>query len=257
MSTMMESRTDPMGIVYLVGAGPGDPELITVKGLRLLQQAEVVVYDRLVPPPLLRQTSPQAEMIYAGKAPGHHALRQEEINALLVDRARKGKRVVRLKGGDPSVFGRAGEEIAALRAADVPYVIVPGVTAAVAGAAGAGLSLTHRSHSSVVVLATGTEAGEGESPRSTAMWQALGSMGGTLVFYMAVKQLANITAALIQAGRSPEEAALVIQEACTAREKIVVGTLADIAAKSCAAAIQPPALLICGEVVRLSPWQTP
>ncbi|HXH08468.1 MAG TPA: uroporphyrinogen-III C-methyltransferase [Alphaproteobacteria bacterium] len=247
---MMTEHEDQAGVVYLVGAGPGDPELITVKGLRLLRQADVVIYDRLVPPQLLRQTSPQAEMIYAGKAPGHHALRQEQINALLIDRARKGHMVVRLKGGDPSVFGRAGEEIAALRAVDIPYVIVPGVTAAVAGAAGAGLSLTHRNLSSVVVLTTGTEAEEGESPSSTTMWQSLGNIGGTLVFYMAVKQLGTITNALIRAGRSPEESALVIQEACTAREKIVVGTLADIAAKSRAAAIQPPALLICGKITQ-------
>lgn len=247
---MTNEREDQMGIVYLVGAGPGDPELITVKGLRLLQEADVVVYDRLVPPPLLRQTSPQAEMIYAGKAPGHHTLRQEQINALLIDRARRGKKVVRLKGGDPSVFARAGEEIAALRAAGVAYAIVPGVTAAVAGAAGAGVSLTHRRLSSLVVLATGTEAEDGESSSANAMWSSLGSIGGTLVFYMAVKQLANITNALIRAGRPPEEAALVIQEATTPRAKVVVGTLADIAEKSRAAAIQPPALLICGAVVQ-------
>lgn len=239
-----------MGTVYLVGAGPGDPELITVRGLRLLQQADVVVYDRLVPPTLLPKTSPQADLIYAGKAPGHQVLSQEQINALLIDRARQGKMVVRLKGGDPSIFGRAGEEVRALRAADIPYVMVPGVTAAVAGAAGAGLSLTQRGLVSMVVLATGTEAEGGESPDSGKMWSALGGIGGTLVFYMAVKQLANITKALIRAGRHPEEPALVIQEASTGREKMVVGTLADIAEKSRAAAIQPPALLICGPVVR-------
>jgi uroporphyrin-III C-methyltransferase len=245
----MNSNKDSAGTVYLVGAGPGDPELITVRGLRLLQEAGVVIYDRLVPPLLLRQTLPQAELIYAGKSPGHHVLSQAQINALLIDRARKGNQVVRLKGGDPSVFGRAGEEMTALRQAEIPYVIVPGVTAAVAGAAGAGLSLTKRGVSSVVVLATGTEAEESESLGSGTMWNALGGLGGTLVFYMAVKQLANITRALIHAGRPPEEPALVIQEAHTAREKIVVGTLADIAAKSHAAAIQPPALLICGEIV--------
>ena len=238
-----------VGTVYLVGAGPGDPELITVRGLRLLQEAEVVVYDRLVPPQLLRQTLPQAELIYAGKSPGHHVLSQAQINAVLIDRARKGNTVVRLKGGDPSVFGRAGEEMTALRQAEIPYAIVPGITAAVAGAAGAGLSLTQRGVSSVVVLATGTEAEDGEATGSATMWNALGGIGGTLVFYMAVKQLANITNALIRAGRHPEEAALVIQEACTAHEKIVVGTLGDIAAKSRAAAIQPPALLICGGIV--------
>ncbi len=247
---MTENSSEPsVGTVYLVGAGPGDPELITVRGLRLLQQAHVVIYDRLVPPQLLRQTLPQAELIYAGKSPGHHVLSQVQINALLIDRAHKGNQVVRLKGGDPSVFGRAGEEMAAMRQAEVPYVIVPGVTAAVAGAAGAGLSLTKRGVSSVVVLATGTEAEEGEALGSGTMWNALGGLGGTLVFYMAVKQLANITNALIHAGRRPEEPALVIQEAHTARERIVVGTLADIAAKSRAAAIQPPALLICGEIV--------
>jgi uroporphyrin-III C-methyltransferase len=239
-----------VGTVYLIGAGPGDPELITVRGLRLLQQADVVVYDRLVPPPLLRQTSPQAELIYAGKAPGHQVLSQKQIHAVLIDRARKGKMVVRLKGGDPSIFGRAGEEVAALQKAAIPYSIVPGVTAAVAGAAGAGLSLTHRGIASLVVLATGTEAEDGDASAAPPMWNALGDIGGTLVFYMAVKQLTNITNALIRAGRRPEEAALVIQEACTPREKIVVGTLADIAAKSRAAAIQPPALLICGAVVR-------
>jgi uroporphyrin-III C-methyltransferase len=226
-----DSKADSMGTVYLVGAGPGDPELITVRGQRILQQAQVVIYDRLVPPQLLRQTLPQAELIYAGKSPGHHVLRQAQINTLLIDRARKGNLVVRLKGGDPSVFGRAGEEMAALRQAEIPYVIVPGVTSAVA------------------VLATGTEAEDGAAPGSGTKWNALGDIGGTLVFYMAVKQLANITAELIRAGRPPEEPALVIQEAHTAREKIVVGTLADIAAKSHAAAIQPPALFICGEVV--------
>jgi uroporphyrin-III C-methyltransferase len=245
----MNANADSAGTVYLVGAGPGDPELITVRGLRLLQQADVVIYDRLVPPQLLRQTLPQAELIYAGKSPGHHVLSQGQINALLIDRARKGNLVVRLKGGDPSVFGRAGEEMAALRQAEIPYAVVPGVTAAVAGAAGAGLSLTQRGVSSVLVLATGTEAEDSESSTSATMWNALGDIGGTLVFYMAVKQLPNITDALIRAGRPPEETAMVIQEACTAREKIVVGTLADIAAKSRAAAIQPPALLICGGVV--------
>jgi uroporphyrin-III C-methyltransferase len=250
MRMTMNPNESDVGTVYLVGAGPGDPELITVRGLRLLQQTDVVVYDRLVPPTLLRQTSPRAELIYAGKAPGHHVLSQEQIHAVLIDRARKGKMVVRLKGGDPSIFGRAGEEVAALQKADIPHSIVPGVTAAMAGAAGAGLSLTHRGISSLVVLATGTEAEDGEASAAPPMWNALGDIGGTLVFYMAVKQLANITNALIRAGRPPEEAALVIQEACTPREKIVVGTLADIAAKSRAAAIQPPALLICGAVVR-------
>src|SRR5919109_3616641 len=159
-----DAKAQSVGTVYLVGAGPGDPELITVRGLRLLQHADVVVYDRLVPPQLLRQTSPRAELIYAGKSPGHHVLSQAQINALLIDRARKGNMVVRLKGGDPSVFGRAGEEMAALRQAEVPYAVVPGITAAVAGAAGAGLSLTQRGVSSVVVLATGTEAEEGATP---------------------------------------------------------------------------------------------
>ncbi len=246
---MMNSRQGRKGTVYLVGAGPGDPELITVKGLRLLQQADVVVYDRLASPTLLGHTLPHAELIYAGKVPGKRVLSQEQITALLIEHARQGKIVVRLKGGDPSIFGRAGEEVAALRKADIPYVIVPGVTAALAGAAGAGVSLTHRGIASVVVIATGTEAEGGKAPTSGTMWSALGGIGGTLVFYMAVKQLENIANALIRAGRRPEEAALVIQEACTPRERIVVGTLADIAAKSRAAAIKPPALLICGTIV--------
>src|SRR5262245_61723993 len=182
-------REGRVGTVYLVGAGPGDPELITVRGLRLLQQADVVIYDRLVPPQLLPQTSPQAELIYAGKSPGHHVMRQAQINTLLIDRARKGNLVVRLKGGDPSVFGRAGEAMAACRHAEMPYATLPGRTAAVAGAAGAGLSLTQRGVSSLVVLATGTEAEDNESPGAGLTWDALGGIGGTLVFYMAVKQL--------------------------------------------------------------------
>jgi uroporphyrin-III C-methyltransferase len=246
----MTPQAENIGTVYLVGAGPGDPELITVRGLRLLQEADVVIYDRLVPPMLLPKASPQAELIYAGKAPGHHVLSQAQIQALLIDRARKGKMVVRLKGGDPSIFGRAGEEVAALREAGIPFSIVPGVTAAVAGAARAGVALTQRGVSSVVVLATGTEAEDGEASGSGMRLNALGGIEGTLVFYMAVKQLSTITSELIRAGRRPEEAAMVIQEACTEREKIVVGTLADIAAKSHAASIQPPALLICGPVAK-------
>src|ERR671922_2167494 len=145
-----DAKAESVGTVYLVGAGPGDPELITVRGLRILQQADVVIYDRLVPPQLLRQTLPQAELIYAGKSPGHHVFSQAQINALLIDRARKGNMVVRLKGGDPSVFGRAGEEMAALRQAEIPYAIVPGITAAVAGAAGGGVFLSRPGVSSVV-----------------------------------------------------------------------------------------------------------
>ncbi len=243
-----------MGIVSLVGAGPGDPELITVKGLDRLRRADVVVYDRLIPTALLREVRPDAELVDAGKAPGRQAMTQPEIHALLIDRARAGRRVVRLKGGDPSIFGRAGEELDALRRARVPVEIVPGVTAAVAAAAAAGISLTHRELASTVILTTGTEASAKEG--SSLPWRDLGQVEGTLVFYMPIREMERLTRTLVALGRDPDEAALVVQDASTGRQRLVAGRLGEIARQAREQGIGSPAVLISGPTVSQCPeWR--
>lgn len=240
------------GLVSLVGAGPGDPELITLKGLRRLRQAEVVIYDRLVPAALLEEVRPDAQCINAGKTRGKQVLTQEDIQALLIAQARAGLHVVRLKGGDPSIFGRSGEEIQALTAAGIPFEIIPGVTAATAAAARAGIPLTQRQRSSTVVLTTGEDAAADLAPS----WKALGALQGTLVVYMPVHHLEQITAALIEGGRAPGEAALVVEGAYTAQERILAGALSTIAEQAREADIHAPALLLCGPTVEAcSLWQ--
>src|SRR5207249_3728059 len=189
-----QPRAGVRGFVSFIGAGPGDPDLITVKALRRLREAEVIVHDRLVPEALLDEVAAGAEIIDVGKAPRRHCIGQSEINWLLVDRARRRRNVARLKGGDPAIFGRLAEEIAAVRAAGVPFEIIPGVTAATAAAALAGISLTERGAASMVVLATGTDH-SGQLP-ATLDWDLLARADATLVFYMAVQGLPTITAAL-------------------------------------------------------------
>ncbi|MBI4246916.1 MAG: uroporphyrinogen-III C-methyltransferase [Candidatus Rokubacteria bacterium] len=244
--TVAEARP-PEALVSFVGAGPGDPELITLKGLRRLRAADVVIHDRLIPAALLVQARPDAEIIDAGKAPGRHCPAQEDINRLIVDRATRGGRVVRLKGGDPSLFGRLGEELAAVRAAGLPFEVIPGVTAATAAAAPAGISLTERRSASTVVLATGTD--HTGRPATGLDWELLARPDVTAVFYMAVRGLDTITTALRAFGRDPREPALVVERAWTPAGRILAGGLGDIAGVAREAGAEAPALLIVGPTV--------
>jgi uroporphyrinogen III methyltransferase / synthase len=245
------------GKVYLVGAGPGDPGLMTVKGLKLLARADVIVYDQLACPELLKQARPGAEVIYVGKKAGAHTLAQGGINQLLVDKARAGLTVVRLKGGDPFVFGRGGEEAEALAAAGARFEVVPGVTSAVAVPAYAGIPVTHRAHTTLVTFITGHE--DPTKEESTIPWQNLGANPGTLVFLMGVKNLAENCRRLVQAGRPEDTPAAVIQSGTLPEQRTVTGTLADIADRAREAGIRPPAILVVGGVAalreRLAWWE--
>ena len=237
-------------MVYLVGAGPGDPGLITVRGLSLLRRADVVVYDQLANPELLKEAKASAELLYVGKKAGAHAVPQGGINELLVQKARAGLTVVRLKGGDPFVFGRGGEEAEELAAAGIPFEVVPGVTSAVAAPAYAGIPVTHRRYTTLATFITGHEDPAKEA--STIPWAALGQNPGTLVFLMGVKNLAENCRRLVAAGRAPETPAAVIQSGTTLTQRTVVGTLATIAARAREVDISPPAVLVVGGVVELA-----
>ena len=229
--------------VSFVGAGPGDPELVTLKALRRLREADVVIHDRLVPRELLEETGPDTELIDAGKAPGRHCLGQAEINHLLVDRARRRGRVVRLKGGDPGVFGRLAEEIETVRAAGIRFEIVPGVSAALAAASRLGISLTERGRAPTLLFATGADR-HGTLPALD--WEMLARSEGTLVFYMAVATLASITANLTTLGRDPREPAVVVERVGGPGERIVAGRLGDIAERARRAGVEAPAVLMIG-----------
>src|SRR3954447_3180341 len=196
-------------MVYLVGAGPGDPRLMTRRALELIARADAILYDRLIPPGALDGARPGADLRYVGKQPGGHAMEQDDINALLVDLARSGGEVVRLKGGDPFVFGRGGEEAQALADAGVRFEVVPAVTAGVAAPAYAGIPVTHRDDASAVAFITGHE--DPAKPGAALDWQALAAFPGTLVFYMGVRNLDAIAGRLIEAGRMPDEPAAVIE----------------------------------------------
>ncbi|MDI6852688.1 MAG: uroporphyrinogen-III C-methyltransferase [Deltaproteobacteria bacterium] len=245
------------GKVYLVGAGPGDPGLITVKGRKVLSRADVVVYDQLASPELLREARPEAELIYVGKKAGEHALPQSGINRLLVDKAGEGKTVVRLKGGDPFVFGRGGEEAEALAAAGITFEVVPGVSAAVAVPAYAGIPVTHRGLASLVTFITGHE--DPAKPESDIPWDILAKTRGTLVFLMGVKNLAENCRRLVAGGRPADTPAAVIQSGTLPTQRTVTGVLGDIAELAKAADIRPPAVLVVGEVAalrdRLAWWE--
>ena len=233
--------------VYLVGAGPGDPDLITVKGLRCLRRADVVVYDRLIDPALLDEARPDAARIFVGKGAGYHTMPQEQINALLVAQARQGRVVVRLKGGDPFVFGRGGEEAAALAAAGIPFEVVPGVSAAIAVPAYAGIPVTHRGHGSLMTVVTAHEC----APAAGVDWEALARVGGTLIIMMGVAALPRVTQRLRDGGLAPHTPATVIEQGTTAQQRVVEGTLADIAERAAAADIRPPAITVIGAVAAL------
>ncbi|MDJ0945204.1 MAG: siroheme synthase CysG [Kiloniellales bacterium] len=241
-------RRAPRGRVALVGAGPGDPELLTLKALRLLQDAEVVVYDKLVGPEILDYARRDAERIYVGKAPGRHSHGQAEINEILLREARAGKRVVRLKGGDPFVFGRGGEELERLLRHGVEVELVPGITAATGCAAVAGIPLTHRDHASAVTFVSG----QGKDGAPELDWAALASRRHTLAVYMGVAGSAGLSRELIAQGRDPETPVAVIERGSLPGERKVFGTLRGLGALIAREKIQAPALIVIGEVVRLA-----
>lgn len=235
------------GKVYLVGAGPGDPELMTLKAKRLLSEADVVLFDRLLDPRMLEGA--KGELIDVGKSAGSHKLSQEGINRLLIEKAEEGNMVVRLKGGDPYLFGRGGEEALALRERGIAVEVVPGVTSAVAAPELAGIPVTHRGIVSAFTVVTGHEEPGKDSPLD---WGALAKLGGTLVVLMGVSMLEKNIGQLIAGGRSPETPAAVVEKGGWATQRLVTGTLADIAEKARRAKVEPPAILVVGDVVRLS-----
>ncbi|MCX7915712.1 MAG: uroporphyrinogen-III C-methyltransferase [Verrucomicrobiae bacterium] len=238
-----------LGKVYLVGAGPGDPGLITVRGVECLQRAEVVVYDKLANPVLLQYAPASAERIYAGKDPQKHTLTQEEINQLLIDRARAGRTVVRLKGGDPVVFGRGSEEAEALRAAGIEYELVPGVSSAIAGPMYAGIPVTHRGLATAFLVVTGHEDPTKESPQVD--WEQVARFFGTRVILMGVERIGAIASELMRHGLAADTPVAMVQDATLPRQRVVTGTLATIAEVAEREQIRPPAITVVGDVVRL------
>lgn len=237
------------GKVYLVGAGPGDPELITLRGKACLSKADAVVYDNLANRTFLRYAKEGAELIYVGKKGGCHTMTQEEINRLIVKRAGRGELVVRLKGGDPFVFGRGGEEAQELVKAGVEFEVVPGITSAIAVPAYAGIPLTHRNFTSTVAFITGHE--DPKKEKSDIAWDKLATGVGTLVFLMGVSNLPRIAESLMEHGRPPETPVAVIQRGTVANQKTVVGALQDIGRLAKEHLVKPPAVIVVGEVVRL------
>ena len=244
------NRSPEPGLVWLVGAGPGDPGLITVKGMRCIAEADVVIYDVLANPVLLDRARPGCELLFAGKQAGRHSMKQEEISALIAEKALEGKRVCRLKGGDPFVFGRGGEEALHLRAKGVPFEVVPGVTSAVAVPAYAGIPVTHRGAAVSFRVITGHEAPG--KPESDHNWDEIAATEGTLVFLMGVRNLPLICERLIAGGRKPETPAAIIERGTGPAQRTVLATLADIVPRMEEAGIKPPAITVVGEVAALS-----
>ncbi len=238
-----------VGSVALVGGGPGDPGLITVTGRRLLAEADVVVADRLGPGALLDELEPDVEIVLAGKAPGAHTLTQDQINALIVDRALAGHRVVRLKGGDPFVFGRGGEEALACVRAGVPFQVVPGVTSAVAAPAYAGIPVTHRGITQDFAVVSAHL--DPSQPGATVDWEALAKGPGTLVLLMAVAHLESISAELIKRGRAATTPVAVIRDGTMPGQQVLTSTLEHVAADAARQRITPPAVVVIGAVVGL------
>ena len=239
------------GDVTLVGAGPGDPELLTLKALRALQDADVILHDRLVPPAVLDLARRDAARICVGKAAGAIGSTQEEINALLIELAHQGKRVVRLKGGDPFVFGRGGEELQALVRARINFSVVPGITAALGAAAYAGIPLTHRDFAHSVTFVSGHAQGHGEAPGPEPDWRALAMPGATAVFYMGLARLDHIVEKLLEHGAVGQRPAAIIAQGTTAYQRVITATLATLRGVSSEARLESPALLVVGDVVAL------
>jgi uroporphyrin-III C-methyltransferase/precorrin-2 dehydrogenase/sirohydrochlorin ferrochelatase/uroporphyrin-III C-methyltransferase len=242
-------RVTTAGKIYLVGAGPGDPELLTVKALRLIQTADTVVYDRLVSDEILQLIPESVARVYVGKASGRHTLSQAEINALLVELARKGRRVVRLKGGDPFIFGRGGEEALVLARHGIAFEVVPGITAAQACAAYAGIPLTHRGLAHSVQFLTGQRM---ENATLNMDRASLGDPNQTLVIYMGLGHVGEIVHGLIAAGRAQSTPAAIVERGSTARQRSITTTLADLPTAVRRNGIEAPALLIVGAVVALA-----
>ncbi|MEE8188654.1 MAG: siroheme synthase CysG [Kiloniellales bacterium] len=237
----------PAGEVYLVGTGPGDPDLLTFRALRLTQQAEVVLYDRLIGEGILKLVRRDAERIYVGKMPKEHTLQQEDISEMLVRLAKEGKRVLRLKGGDPFMFGRGGEEIATLSGEGIPFQVVPGVTAANGCAAYAGIPLTHRDHAQACIFVTG----HGKDGGPDLNWDALIHTNQTVVVYMGLSSLTEITRGFIDHGAAPDTPAAVVDSGTRRAQRVVTGTLETLADEAAGAGLEGPALIIVGSVVTL------
>ncbi len=245
----MSQAGTPAGKVWLVGAGPGDPELLTVKAVRLIAAADAIVYDHLVGADIRAAFPAGAQLYYVGKKAARHTLKQHEINQLLVDLARQGLAVVRLKGGDPFIFGRGGEELEVLHAAGIPFEVVPGITAAAGCAAYAGFPLTHRDHAQAVVLVTGHRH-EGEDGLDLD-WAALARPRQTVVFYMGVGAAGEICRQMIGHGLPPHTPAAIVRQGTLPGQQAVYATLADLPQHLAAAGIKPPALIVVGDVVGL------
>ena len=246
---MIKTTTTKQGLVYLIGAGPGDPGLITVKGLECIKIADVVIYDRLAGPRLLEHSRPDARCIYVGKGPDRHTLTQDEINSLLVEEASQGHIVARLKGGDPFVFGRGGEEAEELVRHGIPFEVVPGITSAIAVPAYAGIPVTHRSHTSTLAIITGNEDPDKED--SSIQWSKIATGAGTLVFLMGMGNLPAISSKLIEHGRDPQTPVALIRWGTRPEQRTLVGNLANIAGLAQEANFKNPAIIVVGEVVKL------
>ncbi|MEJ9234706.1 uroporphyrinogen-III C-methyltransferase [Bacillus cereus] len=236
-----------MGKVYIVGAGPGDPDLITVKGLKCIEKADVILYDRLVNKELLSHAKPDADLIYCGKLPNYHTMKQETINTFLIKYAKKGKVVTRLKGGDPFVFGRGGEEAEALAKQGVPFEIIPGISAGIAAPAYAGIPATHRDASASFAIVTGHRK---EGAEEEVKWESLAKGVETLAVYMGVSNLPYICEQLMKHGKDKSTPAAIIEQGTTSMQRTVVGTLGTIVDVAKKEQIQNPSMIVIGEVVR-------
>ncbi|MEH6942517.1 uroporphyrinogen-III C-methyltransferase [Bacillus sp. JJ722] len=247
-----------MSKVYLVGAGPGDLDLITVKGLKCIQQADIILYDRLVNPELLQFAKKEADVVYCGKQPGDHSMHQETISYSLVHYAKKGKIVVRLKGGDPFVFGRGGEEAEVLVKHGIPFEIIPGITAGIAAPAYAGIPVTHRDCSASFALVTGHRQ---DGKEDDVKWESLAKGIDTLAIYMGVANLAYIRERLIHFGKSAQTPVALIQTASLSSQRTIISTLENVVEKACDEKVTNPCMIVVGEVVKyhdsLNWWETP